>query len=358
MNSRERVLTALNHVEPDRVPIDMPFTPEAADKVIQYLRETRNITPEASDLAIVMNHDILTASHGIGSSYYAREEEEYTCEWGIRWRWVSLPNGGRYTEMVGHPLADESRLTSYSCPDPKKPARYDRIRYLMKTYGATQAICGSMGSTLFEPAWHLRGFSTFLMDLMTNRDFVNELLDRILDYQLETGKTLAAMGADLLKLGDDHGTQESLMMSAPTFREFFKPRYAKLFSAFKAVKPDIKIAFHSDGNIEPLLPDLIEIGVDIFQAVQPKAIDPAHIKRRFGDRLSFWGTVDIQEVMPFGTPDDVRREIRHRIETVGKGGGFILAPSHAIQPDVSLENILAFYEAAERYGRYPVGAEQ
>ncbi|MBN1290571.1 MAG: hypothetical protein JXB48_01945 [Candidatus Latescibacteria bacterium] len=354
MNSRERVLTALNHEEPDRVPIDIPYTPEAADKLVTYLSREKQIEAGPDDIPLVMNHDILAASHGIGSSYYAREEEEYICEWGITWKWITLPTGGRYTEMVGHPLADESKLSSYSCPNPAKTTRYDRMRELITEYGATHAICGGMGSTLFEPAWHLRGFETFLMDLVANKDFAHELLDKVFDFQLETGKILADIGADLLKLGDDHGTQSSLMMSVGTFREFFKHRYARLFSAYKEVKPDIKIAFHSDGNIEPLLPDLIETGVDIFQAVQPLSIDPGKIKKLYGDRLSFWGTVDIQEVMPFGTPADVEKEIRLRIETVGKGGGLILAPSHAIQPDVPLENILSFYSAAEKYGYYPV----
>ena len=181
------------------------------------------------------------------------------------------------------------------------------------------------------------------------------LLDKIFEYQMASGKILAELGADILWLGDDFGTQDSLILSPGIWREFFKPLYARLFSAYKEIKPDIKIAFHSDGNIEPLLPEFIEIGVDIFQAVQPKAIDPAHLKRKFGGRLSFWGTVDIQEVMPFGTPDDVFNEIKTRIETVGPGGGFILAPSHGIQPDVPLENILAFYEAAREYGKYLKG---
>ena len=352
MTSRERVLAAFNHAEPDRVPIDMPFTPEAAEKVIRWLSEEKHIETDSPGLAAVMGHDILVASHGVGLSYYSQETEEYTCEWGIGWRWVTLPNGGRYTEMVHHPLEDASRLSSYYCPDPYKPSRYDRMRELLEKHGKTHAIVGSMGSILFEPAWHLRGFEAFLTDLVVNRDFVHALLDRILDYQIASGTIIAEMGADIILVGDDHGTQISLMMSVDTFREFFKPRYARLFSAYKAAKPGLKIAFHSDGNIEPLLPELIEVGVDIFQAVQPKAIDPARIKNIYGDRLSFWGTVDIQDVMPFGTPKDVHEEVRLRIETVGRGGGLLLAPSHAIQPDVPLENILAFYEAVEKYGMY------
>jgi uroporphyrinogen decarboxylase len=121
------------------------------------------------------------------------------------------------------------------------------------------------------------------------------------------------------------------------------------------VKPDVKIAYHSDGNIEALIPEYIEAGVDILNAVQPKSMDTAHLKRRFGDRLSFWGTVDIQEVMPFGTPSQVEEEVRLRMRTAGPGGGLIVGPSHNFQPDVPLDNILAFYDAAKKYGKYPIG---
>jgi len=353
MTSRERVLTALNHEEPDRVPLFAGYTPEAGEKLFQYLSNSpgKYGRPESvSDIPLVMGHDLLVADHGVGTSYYAREEEEYTCEWGIVWRWVDVP-GGRYTEIVGHPLTDERKLDEYSCPDPHEESRYAYMKKLVETHGGTHAIVGGMGSILFEPAWHLRGFETFLCDLVNNKDFAHALLDKIYEYQWASGRILSRIGADILWLGDDFGTQESLILSPETWREFFKDRYARLFSAFREIKPDVKIAFHSDGNIEPLLPEFIEIGVDIFQAVQPKAVNPAKLKAEYGERLSFWGTVDIQEVMPFGTPEDVRREIRTRIETVGPGGGFILAPSHSIQPDVPLENILAFYDAAEEYGR-------
>lgn len=354
MTSRERVLTTLNHEEPDRVPFIAGYTPEAAETLLRYLREKRSPDLKAEDIPLAMGHDLLVADHGVGTSYYAEKDVDcYTCEWGIGWKWVDIP-GGRYTEIVGHPLADEDHLDSWMPPDPLLPSRYDAMHRLLGDYGATHAIVGGMGSILFEPAWHLRGFEAFLTDLVANKSFAQNLLTRICDYQMASGSILAAIGADILWLGDDFGTQDSLIMSPDTWREFFKDRYAELFSAFKSIKPDIKIAFHSDGNIEPLLPEFIEIGVDIFQAVQPKAIDPARLKKRFGDRLSFWGTVDIQETMPFGTPDDVFAEVRTRCETVGPGGGFIISPSHAIQPDVPLENILAFYDAAERHGVYSV----
>jgi uroporphyrinogen decarboxylase len=358
MTSRERVLTALDHKEPDRVPIHLDFTPEAAEKLSQHLKLS-NATAEAysgkvSELPLIMGHDILVAWHGIATSYYAKKEDEYTCEWGIGWRWVDIPQG-RYTEMVKRPLSDESVLSSFSCPNPEDSWRYDSARKLLTEHGATHAIVGGMPCTLFEAAWYLRGYEEFLADLIINKDFAHTLLDKIYRFQLVTGKTLAELGVDILWLGDDFGTQHSLIVSPQTWREFFKPRYASLIQEFRKIKPDVKIAYHSDGNIESLLPEYIDIGVDILNAVQPKSMDPAHLKRRFGKNLSFWGTVDIQDVMPYGAPHDVEEEVKLRIRTVGTDGGLILGPSHNIQPDVPLENILAFYKAAKKYGKYPLG---
>jgi uroporphyrinogen decarboxylase len=140
------------------------------------------------------------------------------------------------------------------------------------------------------------------------------------------------------------------------WREFIKPRYARLVGAFKEQKPDLKIAYHCDGYFEPIIPELIEIGLDALNPVQPLAMDPAEIKRKYGDRLSFWGTVDTQRTFPFGSPKEVEEEVRERLRTVAPGGGLILCSSHRVQPDVPLENIRAFYRAAQEYGAYPMRA--
>jgi len=356
MTSRQRVLTALHHEEPDRVPIQVDFTPEAAEKISTHLglsdATVEAYTGEISDLPIALGHDLLVAWHGIATSFYAVDDApEYTCEWGLRWRWVDIP-GGRYTEVVGRPLEDERRLDSYACPDPTESWRYEAARKLVREHGNTHAIVGAMPCTTFEGAWYLRGFDRFMVDLAVNRDFANKLLGKLYEFQLVTGTTLAEIGVDIIWMGDDFGTQASLLMSPEMWREFFKPLYAQLIGAFKDVNPEVKIAYHSDGNIEPLLPEFIEVGVDILNAVQPKAMDPAHLKKRFGQNLCFWGTVDIQEVLPFGTPEDVEQEVERRIRTVGPGGGLILGPSHNIQPDTPLENILAFYRAVEKHGYY------
>lgn len=358
MTSRDRVLIALNHEEPDRVPIQVDFTPEIAEKLSKYFK-IENTTAEAysgkaSELPIVMGHDLLVAWHGIATSYYQHnEKDEYVCEWGVKWRWVEYP-GGKYTEMVEPPLRDESKLTFYSCPDPHEAWRYDVVKFLKRDYGNSHAIVGAMPCTLFEAAWYLRGMDRFLMDLVVNKDFAHELLNKLFDFQLATGTALAKEGVDIIWIGDDFGTQDSIIISPDLWREFFKPRYAKLIKAFKEVNPDLKVAYHSDGNIEALLPEYIETGVDVLNAVQPKSMDPAHLKKKFGNNLSFWGTIDIQETLPHGSPGDVENEVKLRIQTVGQRGGLILGPSHNIQPDVPFENILAFYDSVEKYGKYPV----
>ena len=143
-------------------------------------------------------------------------------------------------------------------------------------------------------------------------------------------------------------------MSPELFGEFFKPRYAKFFAKWKAINPRVKIAFHSDGNIYPIIGDLVEIRLDILNPVQPRSMDPGRVKKDFGKHLTRWGTVDVQYVLPFGTPADVINEVQLRLRTASHGGGLILAPAHNIQPDVPLDNILAFYQAAKQYGRYPL----
>jgi uroporphyrinogen-III decarboxylase len=160
------------------------------------------------------------------------------------------------------------------------------------------------------------------------------------------------MGVDMIWLGDDVGMQTGMMMSPYTWREYLKPRMKKLISTFKEYKPGIKVAYHSCGNILPIIPDLIEIGLDVLNPIQPMAMDPAEIKREFGDKLCFWGSMCIQDTLPNGSSKDIRTEVKLRMETIGKGGGLILGPAHNVQADTSVENILAFYEAVKDLGKY------
>jgi len=360
LNSRERVLAALNHQEPDRVPIDLWFTSEVEALLSNELGGLRG-----AELRVALGHDlIMTSSPNIGASYEAPgTAKEYVCEWGVRWRWVTNPEGGRYTEAVGHPLAplaglaDACDLNSYRLPDPLGPSMrsiYQEAADLVGRYGGTHAIFGSLYQTIFEAAWLLRGLENLLLDMASNKDFAHELFERLTDYSLIAGCEMVAQGVDVLWLGDDFGTQRAMLISPRMWREFIKERYARLIAAFKRQNPALKIAYHSDGYIEPIIPDLIEIGLDVLNPVQPRSMDPADIKRKYGGHLAFWGTVDVQHTFPFGRPEDIANEVFERLRNVAPGGGLILCSAHRVQPGTPLANIKAYYQVARKYGQYPI----
>jgi len=192
------------------------------------------------------------------------------------------------------------------------------------------------------------------MDLVMNKEFAHELFERLTEYSMVAGRAMISEGIDVLWLGDDVGTQRAMLISPSMWREFIKPRYARLIDGFKGQKATLKIAYHCDGNIEPIIPELIEIGVDVLNPVQPLSMDPEKLKRLYGHKLAFWGTVDTQRTFPFGSPQDLEREVRERLRTVAPGGGLILCSSHRVQPDAPLENIKAFYRTARECGAYPI----
>lgn len=300
-----------------------------------------------------LGHDLLKTTVGPAASYYLSDEDFYTDEWGIGWRKVDY-GYGHYTEPVVHPLKDLTDPEAFSIPDFTLDTRYEKARFLVNHYGREYAIVGEMACTLFELSWYLKGFETVLIDFKRNKEFMHAFLARLVEWARVAGKKLIEAGVDILLLGDDFGMQGRMIVSPEVFREFFKPHYAKLFEEFKSQNPKIKIAFHSDGNIEPIIPDFIEIGLDILNPVQPRSMDPARLKKQFGKKLSFWGTMDNQGTIPFGSPEDVAAEVRARMRDVAPGGGLILGPAHNVQPNTPVENMLAFYEAVKKYGSYPV----
>jgi uroporphyrinogen decarboxylase len=328
MNSRERVMTALNHEKPDRCPMQVSITPEYAVVLGDDL------------LSALIDQDVLLASVGWSTSYY-RDLDTYTDEWGVGWKkvWYDTRFGrGFYTEIVGHPLADDAAIDSFKAPDPERPGLYDETKKMIAEYGSSHYICGDVVCTIFETAWALRGLEQTLMDFVMNPDLLERIFDIPCRYHLSAAKKLVELGVDMIWLGDDVGTQHSMMMRPETWRRFLKPRLAKIISELKAINPDLKIAYHSDGVIYPIIPDLIEIGLDVLNPVQPACMDPVKLKKEYGDRLCFWGTIDEQYTLPFGTPQEVREEVLARIRTVGRNGGLIIGPTHNVQLDTPLEN--------------------
>lgn len=206
--------------------------------------------------------------------------------------------------------------------------------------------------TIFEVSWYIRGMENLFSDMMLQPDLAETLLDRITEMRVFQAQTYARADVDILDLGDDVATQRGMLMSPKMWHHWLKPRLARVIGAAKAIKPDILVQYHSDGDCRDVIPELIEVGVDILNPVQPECMDPAEIKTQYGDRLAFSGTVGTQTTMPHGTPAEVKAVVKERIATVGEGGGLLIAPTHVLEPDVPWENVIALVEAVEEYGEY------
>ena len=349
LKHRDRVAMALNHEAPDRCPMQVSFTPEFALRLRKDMGQDR-VSPHnphgggnTYELERKIDEDMLLTSVGWANSYY-QSDKAYTDEWQIGWdvfEYDTKFGKGHYTEIVKHPLAEDSDIDSYTAPDPTRPELYLETERVLKTYKDEYWIVGVTVCTIWETAWALRGLEKMLMDLALNPELANKILDIPYRYHLAAAEKLVKMGVDMIWIGDDVGTQKGLLISPQQWREIFKPRMANFISTLKAINKDVKVAYHTDGEVYQIIPDLIEIGLDVLNPIQPACMEPAKLKKEFGDKLCFWGTVDEQHTLPFGTALDVENEVKERIRTVGKGGGLILGPTHHVQLDTPLENFWA-----------------
>lgn len=349
MKPRERILAALNHEEPDRCPMQISFTPEFAERLRADLqmKGQRVHNPHGGgntyELERALGEDMLLTSVGWANSYY-QQVGPYVDEWGVGWdaHPYETPFGvGHYTEIVAHPLANDDAILTYTPPDPNRPELYTEAARVVRDFKDEYWIVGVTVTTIFEAAWALRGLQQMLMDFVTNPDLADAILEIPYRYHLTAAKKLVELGVDMIWIGDDVGAQTGMLISPRHWRRFLKPRMATFIAGLKALNPAIKVAYHSDGNILPIIPELIEVGVDILNPIQPACMDPAEIKRQFGDRLCFWGSIDEQHTLPYGTPEDVRQEVLLRLRTIGKGGGLIIGPTHHVQLDTPMENFWA-----------------
>jgi uroporphyrinogen decarboxylase len=298
------------------------------------------------ELERAIDSDLILTSVGWANSYY-QGHGTYTDEWGVTWQEhpYETPFGtGHYTEMVGHPLAEDRAIETYRPPDPGRPELYVDSERVIRELGPEYWIVGVTVTTIWETAWALRGYQQLLMDLVADADLADRVLEIPFRYHLAAAERLAGMGIDMLWTGDDIGAQRGMLISPDTWRRFLKPRMAELIGRVKAIKPGLLVAYHTDGDVREVIDDLIEIGVDVLNPVQPACMDPAELKRRFGDRLLFWGSIDEQRTLPFGTPEEVAAQIRLRLETIGRGGGLILGPTHHVQLDTPLPNFWAMID--------------
>jgi uroporphyrinogen-III decarboxylase len=360
MKHRDRVLTALNHEEPDRCPMQISFTPEFAARLEADLKlkgqglHNPHGGGNTYELERILEEDMLLTSVGWVNGYYQdgyQNVDHYQDEWGVTWKVIEYETRfgkGKYTEPFGPPLTNNHAIDTYVPPNPDRSELFNEAEQVIRKFKDEYWIVGVTPTTIFETAWALRGYEQLMIDLATDPARAERVLDYPYHYHKSVTQQLVRLGVDMIWLGDDVGGQNSMLMSPGMWRKYLKPRMAELISSLREINSQIKIAYHTDGVVYPIIPELIEIGIDILNPVQPMAMDPVKLKRQYGDKLCFWGSLDIQHTIPNGTPDEVRNEVINRLETIGQDGGLIIGPTHNLQLDTPLENFWALVETIKQ----------
>jgi uroporphyrinogen decarboxylase len=384
MTHRERVLAALSHREPDRVPLDLGATRNSSVVVDAYQRLV-----EWLGLADALEVDIprhLGAARGLRLAQVDEQilrrldvdmrpvflgppdnwqdtdldEHTYQDQWGVVRR---RPPTSYYYDIVRSPLSGDitiSDILRLSWPDPEDPGLVRGLREQAQKLRETTdyAIVLHLGNIFIHQSQYIRGFEDWYIDFAANPALVCALMDTILEIRLViTRRALEEVGdlVDVVSVSDDVADQRGPVISPTMFRHYLKPRFARYFELVHSLT-SARVLFHSCGSVYKLLPDFIDLGMDCINPVQVSAadMDTARLKREFGDRLVFWGGIDTRRVLPQGSVDDVRGEVRRRVRDLAPGGGYILCAVHNVQPDVPPENVWTMYEAALEMGRYPI----
>ncbi|MHB9033089.1 MAG: uroporphyrinogen decarboxylase family protein [Anaerolineae bacterium] len=356
LSHRERVRTALEHRSTDRIPIGMicaGINPPAYEDLQAYLEAERGTNP-ADYLAPLVD------TREVHPDYVGPRLAADTDTWGV----VRAPvcyGRGAYDEISVYPLAAAETprdLDRHSWPDPAwfdYTGLPDKLRLIQSGPQGEFCLVGGPGN-IFETAWYMRGFERILLDMLINPELVHALMERVCSYYVEYNRRVlqAAGGAiDLVFTADDLAGQRGPLMARAMWEEFIQPYHRRLNAAIHEFS-GVRVIYHSDGAVQSLVDGLVAMGIDVLQALQFSAdgMDPADLKHRFGSGLCFEGGVSVQSTLPHGSPDDVRAEVRHLIDTLGEGGGYILGPSHAIQAGTPPENICALFDTAAGYYPY------
>ena len=365
MNSKQRVSAALKRDRlPDRVPLQFDLCRQLLETLsnrygvpVHYTHayyEDVTYRLSGNELRLAMGSDCVMVGAGLPRGYHhpVAADGQTVNEFGMRMR-----QGPFYMDLVGHPLAHVQTIEeveSWPLPDPLAAGRYDDAMHYIKQYGGEYFIWGDVEVTVFALMRNLVGMEKLLVDMALGEPYVEALRDRCQAFSLAVARQLVALGVDGILAGDDYGAQNGMLMSPRMWRHYFKESHRVMYSELKALNPNLIIAHHCDGAVASILGEWIDIGLEVFNPVQPNVPghDPASLKGQFGDRLAFWGAIDQQRLLPEGTPAEIDAEVRRRIEILGAGGGYMAAPAHIIQADTPVENVEAFIDAVKLHGIY------
>lgn len=366
MKPRKRVLKAFKKMEglPDRIPVQFDLCKQLLEHFGKKLgipvHYTNNLYEDvtyrisANDLRIALGSDVVVTGASVSDNYRIVKEADGT--WLNEYK-MKMRQGDIYVEVVDYPLAGAETaadIKNYTFPDPDAPGRFRDAEALIARFKNEYLIIGDIEVTVFSLAHQLVGMEKLLIDMMMEAEYVVPLFEACAKYQTQIGLRLIEKGVDAIWFGDDFGTQTSLIIPPETFREQLKPYYKHMIDRFKEAKPDIIPILHCDGAVADLLNDIREIGFEVFNPVQPGV--PGHLpqdmKTNFGDKFAFWGAIDQQDLLPNGSDEELERDIIEKINILGDGGGYMIAPAHIIQNDVSPQRVEKFIELCLKHGKY------
>lgn len=336
LGRKDRLRKALIYEPVDRLPSQVNYTTAFGQTLAAYFGLTTGQLPTR-----LGNHMVRVD---------ITDDGRLSNEGRIRYDWWGV---GFSTSEEGYlpavnPLGEAPDLDLFDWPDPQDPDLLSDARSVIAIQGRDYFIIPNFGFALFERAWSLRGFEQFFVDMVADPVYAGELLDRITEIQLALINRYLALGVDGGYFGDDYGAQKYLLFSPRMWRAFIKPRLARLFGPFR--ERNLPVIMHSDGQIGPILPDLLEIGLTTLNPVQPEVLDHSWLRVQYGGRLSFYGGISTQTVLPNGTTAEVEAAVAQVIQTLAPNGtGLIIAPSHRMMSDVPLQNVAAMLNAFQQY---------
>lgn len=329
---KERFRRALRHEPVDRIPTQINYTADMGQKMANHFNIAIDALPE------VLGNHMIRVDIDYQPRFSADGKVKYDW-WGVGF---DVDEEGYYAAV--NPLGENRDLDAYSWPDLQDSnLLVDAARVLSEDAGE-HFVTPNFGFALFERAWALRGLETFMLDMALDPDYAAALLDCIVEIQLTLIHRFIDLGVDGGYFGDDYGAQRNMLFSPKMWRTFIKPRLAVLFAPFR--EAGLPILMHSDGQIQPIIPDLIEIGLTALNPVQPEVLDHGWLRATFGNKLAYYGGVSIQTVLPHGSPEDVRRAVVDCVEHLAPDGtGLVIAPSHRMMTDIPLSNVDALLQA-------------
>ncbi len=352
MTNRENYLSIARRTGYDYMPVKFFMCPSLQEKFDAYQRE-HQIPLIKGEESVYPLPSIDTPAETFLETYYQNKSFKPGTRID-RWGVAHEPGSKAAFHMtyMHNPMADfdsVEQIESYPFPVLQEEGFAAQQEQIAAIHAADKAAMGELQCSIWETAWYMRGMENLMCDMMSEDPMATVLLDKVTDISVQNAVSFAKAGADCIYLGDDVGMQHTIMMSESLYGEWLKPRLKRIIDAAKAVNPDILIFYHTCGHVTELIPQLIEAGIDVLNPVQPESMDFRQLHEHFGDRLSFHGTIGTQTTMPFGTPEEVRQKVFENLDIAGEHGGLYVCPTHMLEPEVPVENIVAYIQACADY---------